>query len=264
MSFRRCVFAVLALALSLCAPAALAWGALGHRVVAQLAQKQLTPTAERQVDRLLALQGAHRLADIATWPDDLRDLDPALFARTAKLHYINFHSGDCVYHPPRDCANSECVVAAIQKYAAILGDRALPDAQRAQALAFVVHFVGDVHQPLHASYRDDKGGNDWQVRWHDRGTNLHAIWDTTMLNAAGLSYQAYANELARDTRPVPQGTPAGWAQESCRIVRDNGVYPHSRFIDEAYVARERPVAEQRLYEAGARLAGLLNRELDAR
>lgn len=261
---RRVSLPIALLTLLLCAPPALAWGALGHRIVAQLAQKQLTATAQSQVDRLLALQGVHKLADVATWADDLRDLDPALFQQTERLHYINFRSGDCVYDPPRDCRDGQCVVAAIDRYSAILGNRSLPEAQRAQALDFLVHFVGDVHQPLHASYRDDKGGNDYPVQWHGHGSNLHKIWDTTMLNARSLSYQAYANQLAADTRTISQGTPAQWAEESCRIVRNDGVYPPTRYIDEAYVARERPVAEDRLREAGSRLAALLNRELGAR
>lgn len=256
----RLFFAIIAL---FCTAPAFAWGVLGHRVVAQLAQKQLTPTAQAQVDRLLAVQGAQRLADIATWADDLRDSDPDLFSHTAKLHYINFRSADCLYDPPRDCARNQCVVWAIQHYAMVLGDRSRGDAERAQALAFVVHFVGDVYQPLHASYRNDKGGNDFQVRWHGRGTNLHKIWDTTMLNSMGLSYQALAYQLANNARAVPPGNPASWAQESCRIVRDDGVYPSTRNIDDNYVARELPVAEQRLREAGARLAALLDQELGA-
>ena len=243
------------------APAALAWGPLGHRVVAQLAQKQLTPTAQAQVDRLLAVTGARQLMDIATWPDDLRDLDPALYQRTAKLHYVNFHSRDCNYDPPLDCARDRCVVWAIGHYAAILGDRSRSDAERAEALSFVVHFVGDVHQPLHASYRPDKGGNDYQVRWHGRGTNLHRIWDSTLLNATGMSYRALANRLAADARAVPEGDPAQWAEESCRVVRDEDVYPPTRIIDADYVERETPVVEERLRDAGARLAALLDREL---
>lgn len=242
-------------------PSVLAWGPLGHRVVAQLAQKGLTPAAQAQVDRLLVVTGARRLADIATWPDDLRDLDPELYKRTAKLHYVNFHSRDCLYDPPRDCARDRCAVWAIGHYAAILGDRSRGDAERAQALSFVVHFVADVHQPLHASYRDDKGGNDFQVRWHGRGSNLHRVWDSTLLNAAGMSYQALANRLAADARAVPQGDPAQWAQESCRVVRDDGVYPAARTIDAAYAQRETPIAEERLREAGARLTVLLDREL---
>ena len=240
---------------------ALGWGPLGHRVVAQLAQEQLTPAARTQVDRLLATSGARRLADIATWPDDLRDLDPDLSRRTARLHYVNFRSRDCNYDPPRDCAGDRCAVWAIGHYATVLGDRSRSDAERAKALSFVVHFVGDVHQPLHASYRDDKGGNDFQVRWHGRGTNLHHIWDSTLLNATGLDYRALADRLATDVRPVPQGGPAQWAEESCRLVRDGGVYPPTRDIDAAYAARETAVAEERLREAGARLAALLDREL---
>lgn len=251
--------AIAGLWLLLCAPPALAWGSLGHRVVARLAEAQLSPRARAQVDRLLDEQGARHLADIAVWADDLRDSNPALFKRTSRLHFVNFHSRDCLYDPPRDCRDGECAVAAITHYAAILGDRSRPDAQRAQALDFVVHFVADVHQPLHASSGDDFGGNDYQVRWHDRGSNLHRVWDSLMLDDAHLSAARYARLLADEQTPVDAGgTPAQWAEESCRIARD--VYPSTRTITTAYVERERPVAEQRLRQAGARLAGLLNRE----
>lgn len=239
---------------------ALAWGPLGHRIVARLAEAQLTPPARAEVQHLLEVQGARHLSDIAVWADDLRDTDPALFKRTSRLHFVNIHSPDCLYAPPRDCANGQCVVAAIAHYAAILGDRSRPDAERAQALDFVVHFVGDVHQPLHASSGDDAGGNDYQVRWHGRGTNLHRVWDSLMLDDAHLSAAAYTRMLLVERAPVPtDGTPPQWAQESCRIART--VYPPTRTITEAYVRRERPVAGERLREAGARLAALLDREL---
>lgn len=228
-------------------------------MVAQLAQKQLTPAASAEVERLLAVQGAHRLAHIAMWADDLRGSDPALFKRTSRLHFVKFHSADCRYDPPRDCPHGECAVAAIGRYAAILGDRSRTDAERAQALDFVVHLVGDLHQPLHASSGDDAGGNDFQVRWHGHGTNLHAVWDSRMLNARGLSYSAYADLLASDTRAVPQLDPVQWAEESCRIAL--GAYPSTRTITPAYIERERPIEEERLRAAGARLATLLNQEL---
>lgn len=244
----------------LMATPALAWGPLGHRIVARLAEAQLTPQARAEVDRLLHEQNARHLSDVAVWADDLRDTDPALYKRTSRLHFVNFHSRDCVYAPPRDCADGQCVVAAIAHYAAVLGDRSRSDAERAQALDFVVHFVADVHQPLHASSGDDFGGNDYQVRWHDRGTNLHRVWDSLMLDDAHLSAARYARALMSERAPVQSGgTPAQWAEESCRIAR--AVYPPTRTITQAYVARERPVAEQRLRQAGARLAALLNREL---
>lgn len=249
-------------ALLACAPAAWAWGPLGHRIVARLAEAHLTPQARAEARTLLALRGARHLSEVAVWADDLRDTDPALFRRTRRLHFVNFHSRDCIYEPPRDCRDGECAVAAIDKYSAILANRANSPAARAEALAFVVHFVGDVHQPLHASFRHDAGGNDFQVRWHGRGSNLHRIWDSTMLDTAHLSAARYARKLEAERTPVViAGTPAEWAEESCRIDRDEGVYPDAHTISQAYVDRELPIAEQRLRQAGARLAALLNRDL---
>ena len=261
---RRIGALVVAFAATLsCMPSALAWGPRGHRIVARLAEAQLTPRAWAEAQKLLALRGARHLSDVAAWADDLRDTDPVLFQRTKRLHYVNFHSRDCHYVPPRDCPDGECAVAAIEKYSAILANRSNSLAARAEALAFLVHFVGDIHQPLHAGYRDDAGGNDFQVRWRGRGSNLHRIWDSTMLDSTHLSAAQYARKLATERTPVvASGTPAEWAEESCRIDRDEDVYPSSRFIDDAYVQRELPIAERRLRQAGARLAALLNRDLD--
>lgn len=245
---------------------AFAWGPRGHRIVAGLAAAQLTPQAAAEVHSLLALRGVQHLSDVANWADNLRDLDPALYRRTRRLHFVNFHSSDCDYDPPRDCRKGECAVAAIDKYSAILANRAATPQARAEALAFVVHFVGDIHQPLHADYRHDAGGNDFQVRWpehgHERGTNLHRVWDSLMLGTPGLTAEEYAHKLEREHTPIATGgTPAEWAEESCRIDRDDGVYPSSHFLGQAYVERELPVAEQRLRQAGARLAALLIRDL---
>lgn len=254
--------AVALAALCLGVPPAFAWGPRGHRIVAELAEAQLTSRAAAEAHKLLALRDAQRLADVANWPDNLRDIDPDVWRRTRRLHFVNFHSSDCGYDPPRDCRDGECAVAAIDKYSAILANRAASPQARAEALAFVVHFVGDVHQPLHADYRHDAGGNDFQVRWRGRGTNLHRVWDSLLLDSAGLSTDEYVHKLAGEhTHIATGGTPAEWAEESCRIDRDDGVYPSSHFIDQAYVERELPVAEQRLRQAGARLAALLNRDL---
>ncbi len=251
------LFAMLAFAQS-----ALAWGPLGHRIVARLAEAQLTPQAKAGVKRLLAVRGKRYLDQVSVWADDLRRTDPALFQRTRRLHYVNFHSRSCIYDPPRDCRHGQCVVAAIKKYSAILADRSRSDAERAEALAFVVHFVADVHQPLHAGYRHDAGGNDFSVRWKGQKTNLHRIWDSTMLDSRHLSTRGYTHRLLREHKPViVGGTPAQWAEESCRLDRDGGVYPRGHVIDQAYVERELPVAEQRLRQAAARLAAMLNRDL---
>jgi hypothetical protein len=260
---RLCALGFALLAVFVAVPRALAWGPLGHNIVARLAAAQLSSAAHAQVKTLLAVRGARHLYQVANWADDLRDVDPALFRRTRRMHYVNFHSPDCVFRPPRDCWQGRCAVAAIRKYSAILANAAEPRAKRAQALAFVVHFVGDIHQPLHADYRHDAGGNDYEVRWHGHEVALHRVWDSLLLESAHLSARAYSRKLRAQGAPAVAdgGKPAQWAEEGCRIDRDEGVYPSTHVIDRAYIRRERPIAEERLRQAGARLAGLLNRDL---
>ncbi|SEJ04929.1 S1/P1 nuclease [Frateuria terrea] len=263
MSLRR--FAVLLLACFLLVPDARAWGPEGHRIVADLAQRHLSPTAEAQVERLLAPEHTRRLADVANWADDIQD-DPsqqALWKATRGLHYINFRDRRCDYQPPRDCRNDRCVVGGLQHYVALLGDRSQSDAVRREALKFVVHFIGDVHQPLHAGYRDDKGGNTYQVQFQDQGSNLHRVWDSGMLRTRGLDWRDYAQQLdARGPVALPPAADkpfVAWAEESCRLSRD--IYPDGHTVDAGYVRAQLPLAERRLREAGRRLAEVLNRTL---
>jgi hypothetical protein len=257
--------AVFLLACFLLVPDAHAWGPDGHRIVAELAQRHLSPAAEAQVERLLGPEHTRRLADVATWADDIQD-DPsqrALWKATRSLHYINFGDRDCDYQPPRDCREGRCVVEGLAHYVAVLGDRSQSEDARREALKFVVHFVGDVHQPLHAGYRPDKGGNTYQVQFRDQGSNLHRVWDSGMLRTRGLDWQTYAKRLdARGMVALPPvaGAPfAAWAEESCRLTRD--IYPDGHTVGAAYVGTQLPVAERRLRQAGRRLAQLLNRTL---
>jgi hypothetical protein len=263
LSFRPLVAALLvSLAVM---PVAQAWGPLGHSVVAELAQRHLSPAAEAEVERLLAPEHTRSLADIASWPDEIRN-DPkqqTLWNDTRGLHYINFRDRSCLYVPPRDCPDGKCVVTALPHYVAILSDRSQSDAARLQALKFIVHFTGDIHQPLHAGYRDDKGGNDYQVQFEGKGMNLHRVWDSGLLSTRGLDWHAYAQRLdAEGVAPLPAPiTPldnpyAQWAEESCRITRD--IYPSGHKLDQSYIDAELPVADQQLREAGRRLAEVLD------
>jgi hypothetical protein len=263
----RRFFAGLLAALAI-APSVHAWGRQGHAIVAALAQRQLSPAAEAEVERLLAPEHTTALADVASWPDELRDdaTRQDLSKATARLHYINFRADDCIYVPTRDCQDGQCVVDGLARYVAILADRGQPDAARLEALKFVVHFVGDVHQPLHAGYRDDKGGNAYQVQFQGKGSNLHSVWDSGLLSTHGKDWSAYAQELqARpaQTMPAPiaplDNPYAQWAEQSCAATRD--IYPDGHKIDDAYVAAELPVAERQLRIAGVRLAEVLNRAL---
>ena len=247
-----------------------AWGKLGHRLVAQIAEHDLTPDARAEVARLLAGESEPTLADVASWADELREHDPDLGRRSAKWHYVNIGESNCRYAPRRDCPNGDCVIEALRTQTAILADRSRPRAERAQALKFVVHFTGDVHQPMHAGYGHDLGGNREQISFEGRGTNLHAFWDSGMLNSKRLSGDAW---LARIGARAPSRDAAGrmrlpppaaqWAQASCRIAIAPGVYPQSPRVGEDYVSAQLPRIEQQLRDGGARLAALLNAALAA-
>ena len=150
---------------------------------------------------------------------------------------------------------------------AILADRRRSRPERAQALKFVVHFVGDVHQPLHAGYRHDKGGNTVQVSFAGRGTNLHSLWDSKLLAAASLDEAAYLEHLRALPMvvPVPERAlppdSASWARQSCGIATQPGFYPPSAKLPADYADTWRPVLEERLRRAGTELAWVLNAAL---
>ncbi len=260
----------LALALTFVSTDALAWGAQGHRLVARVAEARLTPQAQAEVDRLLAGEPDPTLHAIAPWADQLRAKDPGLGKRSASWHYVNIGEDDCRYQAQKHCKGGNCVVEALKAQTAILGDRSKSDAERAQALKFVVHFAGDIHQPMHAGYGHDKGGNDFQVQFNNRGTNLHSLWDSGMLNETRLDDDQYLQRLL--ALPAPRlgqrssiATDAvEWAQASCRIAIAPGVYPARRTLGPDYAATYRPVAEQELRLAGERLAVLLNATLGKR
>ncbi|MCE7033547.1 S1/P1 nuclease [Lysobacter sp. GX 14042] len=246
---------------------AFAWGPQGHRLVADVAWNELAPETRTQVQRLLQGEPDPTLAGIANWADQLRELDPDLGRRSAGWHYVNIGEDECHYHPSTACPDGNCVVEAISAQAGILADRARSDAERLQALKFVVHFVGDVHQPLHAGYAHDKGGNTVQVNLDGKGSNLHRLWDSGLLNTAGLDDEAYLARL--DMLPLviaerPALPPAApqWAEQSCSIALSDGFYPARARIDGDYVERWRPVAEEQLRRAGIELARLLDAALD--
>jgi nuclease S1 len=253
---------LLLLALFCIALPALGWKREGHRIVADLAQRKLSAQAQAEVARLLANEPEPSLAGVADWADEVRKADPT--DRRASWHFVNFRDGTCDYVPARDCPDGNCVVAAINRQFLILSDRSRPDAERRDALKYLVHLVADVHQPLHATPRRDKGGGDYQVELDGRGTNLHAVWDRDIILASGLSPADYAARLAAQAplSPDPTGRsdrPAvDWALESCRIVRDGNLYPPGHHVGPDYLRGQRATVEGRLRLAGDRLAGMIN------
>jgi len=232
-----------------------AWGSEGHQVVALIALAQLTPKAKAEVDRLLAQEPGETLASVSTWADEHRN------PTTATWHYVNLPRGNCVYEEQRDCPDGNCVVGAIRRQLQVLDSNASDD-KRLSALKYVVHLVGDVHQPLHAGFQDDKGGNKYQLQAFMRGSNLHSVWDSGLIRNLNENSEAMAARLLgkRLAIPVMDWDPVIAAQESCRIVSMVGFYP-DRLVGQDYIDRFTPVMERRLVVAGARLAGALNAAL---
>lgn len=154
------------------------------------------------------------------------------------------------------------MVEAIQKQSDILQSTA-SDEKRLIALKYLVHLVGDIHQPLHAGYQDDRGGNTYQLQAFMRGSNLHAFWDTGLIQNLNEGVDALASRLissSSSNSKTQRWNPAQVAQESCEIVATDGFYPE-RLVGLNYIRRFTPVMESRLKMAGDRLAELLNRVL---
>ncbi len=255
------LLAVGLLTLTAAAPATFRWGVEGHHVVARVAAARLTPRARAEADRLL---GGQSLESVSTWADEIRHDRPA----TAPWHYVDIELGDTSYVAARDCPKDDCAVAAIHDELAILSDPARSDSARAEALRWVIHLVGDIHQPLHGSDDHDKGGNAVEVTYRGNPVNLHSLWDTGLLQTLGDEDAVVAridNELTHrdDLDALAKSTPAQWAMESHDIARRvvYGMLPPSHDIDSAYVAAAQPVIVERLLRAGVRLAALLNQAL---
>jgi hypothetical protein len=252
--------------------------------VALVAEKHLSAAARQAVMRLL---DGRSMADVASWADDYRSAN----AQTGFWHYVNIPSDAKSYDRDRDCPRQpgvaagsrddawrDCIIDRIRYHEKRLGDAMLDHADRTTALKFLVHFVGDIHQPWHAS-AIERGGNGVLVRVFGSDTcggdparptpcNLHSVWDTLLLARRGLSDARYLavleEEVARrrlTSRPV--GTPAEWAMESLAL-SNAALLPQKGEVDEAYYQQQLPAIEERLALAGARLAALLNRVLTGR
>ena len=241
----------------------LAWGARGHRIVAQIASWNLGDEARRQVRELL---GRQSLVEVSTWADEVRGDDR--YDWISPLHYVNL---DPELGRFESCPPEGCVVDAIRSAITTLGDPQVALAERRLALKLLVHFVGDVHQPLHVSHAADRGGNDLAVDFFGQPSNLHAVWDGGILSRRQGSWRRLARRLddsvtAAD-RERARAAIEVWVDESYQLAIET-VYPSlagagssaapTARLGRDYVDRHRPIVEQRLRLAGLRLAATLN------
>jgi hypothetical protein len=248
-----------------------AWGDQGHKVICEIALRLVHPSTRAEIDRLISTdERFSSFSDSCTWPDHPR--------QRASEHFVNLPR-DSVGLSSETCpGESACVVTAIKKDFDILSSSSASQAQKLASLKFLGHWVGDIHQPLHVSFEDDRGGNSVLVTGLC-GSNLHSAWDTCLvLKAVGEDVGEAATELLKTITPARieswnHSAPMDWANESFAIAEQARTeycirqgpscdHPSGKVkIDAAYVAVNTPIVREQLQKAGVRLAHLLDAAL---
>lgn len=243
-----------------------AWSGDAHRLICDIAWQHMTPAAKRFATQLRSNETG-TFAESCTWADDVVRRRRETYA----YHFVNIPRGRSGIVIARDCkAPQRCVTWAIKHYHTILADPRQPSAVRTEALKFLSHFVGDVHQPLHAAYASDRGGNRVYVSFFgDDGTaqrpmQLHAVWDSRILNRGHVRWPKAVNNLVDDITSAEikswsNWDVIGWTNESFLIAEDFAYSARSGSnIAEPYYNRALQIAKQRVQQAGIRLAFLVN------
>lgn len=246
--------------LLVCPFACYAWDAVGHRIVTEIAYRNLTPKARRGVDKVLGVRG---IVYFSSWADEIKS--DTIYPDSYGWHFQNLRSGmsreqlDSLYH--NKDAEGIHLFYALDKQVSLLRN----DKNNADALKFVVHLMGDAYQPMHLGRPEDKGGNKVQMRWFNSGTNLHAVWDGRLISYFNFSYREFADYLCdkfADKKIKKEIT--DMSAEDCiyqTYLLQNEVYEYQQTGDNNtyhYAYRFRASLERQLYTAGIRLAKLLN------
>jgi nuclease S1 len=243
-----------------------AWGRLGHRVISRIAEQNLTPKAKVAIAELLA--PGESLADASLWADENRGRLP----KTAPWHYVDVPLDEPRYDArfSGDVSSKGCVIDKINEFKRIVGDPGKSVEDRRFALRFLVHCVEDMHMPMHVGDNADKGGNRTQVRFFDRGTNMHSLWDSGMIERVNKTEEYWLTDLAGLDTPAARpaatrGAVEDWATESLLAARQAYQDPATgkrlksgQKLGDAYVAANLPVVRERLYRGAVRLGLVLN------
>jgi hypothetical protein len=240
-----------------CAPEAAAWGPTGHRAVGRVAERHLSPAAARAVQDLLAPE---QLAYVTTWADEIRS-EPE-WSKADPWHWMTVPDGQTIDTATRSPAGD--VLEAIARFEKVLGDRTAPRLERARALKWLSHLIGDLHQPMHVGRGDDRGGNDTVVLWFGEPSNLHSVWDGKLIENSELSFSELAELVDHPTpeelREWRATRPPDWARESQEL-RAAAYAVGDRRLSWKYVHDQWPVVQRRILQAGVRLAATLERLL---
>jgi hypothetical protein len=240
-------------------PNAFSWGRTGHRIVGEIAQRNLDPKTLKAIRELC---GEEDLSRLSTWPDEIRS-DPKM-GYTTPWHYVSIPNGKTYFDQKRNKDGD--VIESLYRFEETLRDSKDTKEHKIEALKFLIHMTGDLHQPLHVGLAEDRGGNSIRVKWFKTETNLHSIWDEDLIDFEKLSFTEYANYLNHFTKDEKKEFQSGsfmdWAKESQDLrpeVYDFGGASESLNLGYEYNYKVKPLIELRLKQAGIRLAFKLNK-----
>lgn len=234
------------------------WGQTGHRVVGEIATSQLKPCTEKKIAAIL--QG-ESLAMCSTWMDEVKS-DKA-YDHWDPWHYCTI--GDHQSYAEAGTPSQGDILMKLDEITRELETKKFKHGGEANAIKILVHLLGDLHQPLHVGRGDDKGGNDFKIKYFGKSSNLHRIWDSDLIDGTQLSYTEYSQHLLRTTtqdrvKQHQSGSYLDWANES-KALRMAGIYPPADLenLSYQYGYENYSRLEERLVQAGVRLAMVLNR-----
>lgn len=239
-----------------------AFGKNGHRIIAQIAEQNLSRKSYREIKKLL---NSYPMAYSSDWADQIRSDTTGTWEHTYVWHYINIPSDldRQKFQEAIKTVKQENVYSAILKMEAILRNKKAAKEDRRTALHFIIHLVGDMHQPMHVGREDDLGGNRIHVKWFRKNRNMHAIWDSNLIDFEQYSYTEYASILGNVAKPqqkqIREGNLSDWLFETYQIT--NEIYSSVQRDDELsydYPYKYKHIAELQLQRAGIRLALILN------
>lgn len=265
------------LALFFVSATAWSWGLTGHRAVGEIAEKNLNAKAKKEVRKLL---GGEPMSTASTWADEIRS-NPA-YRSYAYWHYVSVDDGKTYQESEKNEKGD--VIAAINKAVETLKNAKTKPEEKTEALKLLIHFIGDMHQPLHVGRREDKGGNDIKVIFFGEESNLHEVWDEKIIDHKRFGYTEMAKLLGerewKDKKDWLKNGVEDWASESVKYraqvyeftddyIPEDGLKalfaapvknpPKDKpKLSYQYAHRNWPLIEQRIYQAGIRLAKTLN------
>lgn len=237
-----------------------AFGATGHRAIGLIAERYLTPKTAAAIKSIL---GKETLAEVSTWADEIRS--DSTWKHASTWHWVTIEDGD-TYATSKKNARGD-VIETIRRMTTTLRSERATQKERVEALKWLAHLIGDIHQPLHVGRGADRGGNSIRCEWHGDSTNIHSVWDSKMIKSTELSYTELANACdkasSQQRKQWQDSTVLDWANESIKHREQVYSVPEASTSGSyKYSYKNLPLLKLRINQAGIRLAGVLNEIYD--